>query len=189
MRKVFVLLLLSTCALGQQFSGDTPPGAFRLSSGWSIQSSLKVAEKGDTVSTASFQPSDWLPAESPATVVAAQLMKGLLPDPFYGMNLRQYPGMTYPIGANFSNLPADPESPYAVSWWYRTEFALPRDYAGKRVWLNFRGVNYRANVWLNGKQIADSKQVAGAWRTYEFNVTDAVKNGTNALALQIWPPN
>jgi exo-1,4-beta-D-glucosaminidase len=188
MRKILVVLLLSTFALGQQFSADTPPGAFRLNTGWSIQSSLRVPEKGEAVSIASFLPKDWLSAEIPATVVTAQLKKGLLPDPFYGTNLRQYPGVTYPIGANFSNLPTDPESPYAVSWWYRTEFTLPRDYAGKIVWLNLRGINYRANVWLNGKQIADSRPVAGAWRTYEFNVTDAVKNGTNALALQIWPP-
>ncbi len=187
MRKILVLLLLTASALGQQFWEDTPPGALRLSANWSIQSSLQVPEKGEAVSNASFQRL-WLPAEIPATVVTAQIKKGVLPDPFYGMNLRQFPGVTYPIGANFSNLPTDPESPYAVSWWYRTVFTLPRDYAGKVVWLNLRGINYRANVWLNGKQIADSKQVAGVWRTYEFNVTDAVKNGANALALQIWPP-
>jgi exo-1,4-beta-D-glucosaminidase len=187
MRKIPLLLLLSGFAFGQQFSGDTPPNALRLSSNWSIQSSLKVPEKGEAVSNASFQGS-WLPAEIPATVVTAQIKKGVLPDPFYGMNLRHVPGVTYPIGENFSNLPTDPESPYAVSWWYRTVFTLPRDYSEKVIWLNLRGINYRANVWLNGKQIADSKQVVGAWRTYEFNVTDAVKNGANALALQIWPP-
>ena len=187
MRKILVLLLLSASALGQQFTEDTPPGALRLSANWSIQSSLQVPEKGEAVSNASF-PRVWLPAEIPSTVVTAQIKRGVLPDPFYGMNLRQFPGVTYPIGANFSNLPTDPESPYAVSWWYRTAFTLPRDYAGKAVWLNLRGINYRANVWLNGKLIADSKQVVGAWRTYEFNVTDAVKNGANALALQIWPP-
>ena len=58
-------------------------------------------------------------------MVAAQVKSGLLPDPFYGMNLRQYPGVGYPIGANFSNIPMPPDSPYAVSWWYRKEFTLP----------------------------------------------------------------
>jgi len=124
----------------------------------------------------------------PATVVAAQWKNGLLPDPNYGMNLRQYPGVAYPVGANFSNLPMPPDSPYAVSWWYRKEFTLPKDYAGKTVSLNFGGINYRGNLWLNGKQIADSDQVAGAWRTYEFNVTSAVKTGTNVLAVQVWAP-
>ena len=124
----------------------------------------------------------------PATVVAAQWKNGLLPDPFYGMNLRQYPGVAYPVGANFSNLPMPPDSPYGVSWWYRKEFTLPKDYAGKTVWLNFGGINYRANLWLNGQPIANSGQVAGAWRTYEFNTTSAVKAGTNVLAVQVWAP-
>jgi exo-1,4-beta-D-glucosaminidase len=104
------------------------------------------------------------------------------------MNLRQYPGVSYPVGFNFSNVPMPPDSPYAVSWWYRKEFTLPHVYAGKTVWLNFRGINYRANIFLNGKQIANSNDVAGAWRTYEFNVTSNVKPGTNVLAVQVWAP-
>ena len=56
------------------------------------------------------------------------------------------------------------------------------------MWLNFRGINYRANIFLNGKQIANSSEVAGAWRTYEFNVTSAVKPGTNVVAVQVWAP-
>src|SRR5207247_7902858 len=47
----------------------------------------------------------------------------------------------------------------------------------------------RANIWLNGKQIAKSEDVAGAWRTYEFNITDAAKLGQmNVLAVQTWAP-
>ena len=122
-------------------------------------------------------------------MVAAQVKSGLLPDPFFGMNMRQYPGVGYPIGTNFSNVPMPPDSPYGVSWWYRKEFTLPDAFAGKTVWLNFRGINYRANIFLNGKQIANSNDVAGAWRTYEFNVTSAVKPGTNVLAVQVWAPH
>ena len=105
------------------------------------------------------------------------------------MNLRQFPGVTYPIGANFSNIPMQPDSPFVVPWWYRKEFALPASFKGKTIWLNFRGINYRANIWLNGKQIAKSDDVAGAWRTYEFNVTDAAKPGQpNVLAVQVFAP-
>jgi exo-1,4-beta-D-glucosaminidase len=113
----------------------------------------------------------------------------MLPDPFYAMNLRQYPGVTYPVGFNFSNIPMPPDSPYAVSWWYRKEFTLPNTFAGKTAWLNFRGINYRANIYLNGKQIANSKEVAGAWRTYEFNVTSTLKPENNVLAVQVWAPS
>src|SRR5258705_7098582 len=161
---------------------------FSLNDGWTLQSSAKVSEKGEAIASLSFQPKDWIKATVPTTVVAAQVKSGLLPDPSYGMNIRQYPGVSYPVGANFSNLPMAPDSPYAVSWWYRKEFTLPKDFAGKTVWLNFRGINYRGNIWLNGKQIANSDQVAGAWRTYEFNVTPDVKPGRNVIAAQIWAP-
>ena len=99
------------------------------------------------------------------------------------------PGVNYPIGANFSNIPMAPDSPYTVSWWYRKPFSIPASYKGKTIWLKFDGINYRANIWLNGKQIANSDDVAGAWRTYEFNVTSAAKPGAeNVLAVQAYAP-
>src|SRR5262249_2045456 len=55
-------------------------------------------------------------------------------------------------------------------------------------WLNFQGINYRANIWMNGTLIADSKQIAGAWRTYELNVTDRVRVN-NAIAIEVFPPS
>jgi len=156
---------------------------------WTLQSSAKVAAKGEIVSTPAFVPKGWHIATVPTTVVSALVKDKTLPDPFSATNLRQFPGVTYPIGGNFSNIPMQTDSPYAVSWWYRKQFAAPASYAGKTVWLNFKGINYRANVWLNGKQIANSDAVAGAWRTYEFNVTEAVKpGGANVLAIQVFAP-
>jgi exo-1,4-beta-D-glucosaminidase len=184
---ILVSIFLWTAGFAQTGSKSADP-KFSLNDGWALQSSAKVSEKGEAIASPSFQPKDWIKANVPTTVVAAQVKSGALPDPFDGMNLRQYPGVSYPIGANFSNLPMPPDSPYAVSWWYRKEFTLPKDFAGKTVWLNFRGINYRGNIWLNGKQIANSDQVAGAWRTYEFNVTSAVKAGANVVAAQIWAP-
>jgi exo-1,4-beta-D-glucosaminidase len=160
-----------------------------LSNGWSLQSSAKVDEKGDVISTPRFAPQRWYTVTVPTTVVAALVKQKIYPNPEFAMNLRQLPGMTYPIGANFSNLPMQPDSPFMVPWWYRKEFVLPADYRGKTIWLNFAGINYRANIWLNGKQIANSDQVAGAWRTYEFNVTDAVKPGAaNVLTVEVYSP-
>jgi exo-1,4-beta-D-glucosaminidase len=184
---ILVSIFLLTTGFAQTGSKSADP-KFSLNDGWALQSSAKVSEKGEAISGPAFQTKDWIKANVPTTVVAAQVKSGALPDPFDGMNLRQYPGVSYPIGANFSNLPMPPDSPYAVSWWYRKEFTLPKDFAGKTVWLNFRGINYRGNIWLNGKQIANSDQVAGAWRTYEFNVTSAVKPGANVVAAQIWAP-
>ena len=165
---------------------------------WKLQSSAKLTEAkanagkdaGAAFSSRSYRPTGWLNVTVPTTVFAALVKNKTYPDPYFGMNLRSVPGVTYPVGANFSNLPMAPDSPFAVAWWYRTEFRLPRDYSGKTIALHFDGINYRANVWLNGRQVATSEQIAGAWRLYELDISDAVEHGkTNALAIQIFPPS
>ena len=160
-----------------------------LHEGWTLQTSAKVEAKGEVISTPQFSSRGWHEVTVPSTVVAALVKDKSLPDPFFAMNLRNFPGLNYPIGGNFSNIAMASDSPYAVSWWYRKSFEIPASFKGKTVWLNFKGINYRANIWLNGKQIANSDDVAGAWRTYEFNVTDAAKPGAeNVLAVQVWAP-
>jgi exo-1,4-beta-D-glucosaminidase len=160
-----------------------------LHDGWALQTSAKVEAKGEVISTAQFAPKGWHQVTVPTTVVAALIKDKTLAEPFNGMNLREYAGMNYPIGANFSNIAMAPDSPYAVSWWYRKAFEIPASYKGKAVWLKFNGINYRANIFWNGKQIAKDSEVAGAWRTYEFNVTAEAKPGTeNVLAVQVFSP-
>ena len=160
-----------------------------LREGWALQTSAKVEAKGEEISTPAFVAKGWHTATIPSTVVAALVKDKTLPDPFPGMNLRSFPGVNYPIGANFSNIVMASDSPYAVSWWYRKEFTVPAAYKGKTIWLKFNGINYRANIFLNGKQIAKSDDVAGAWRTYEFNITAAAKSGAeNVLAIQAFAP-
>ncbi len=190
----FFLITTFLCADGpaqaKPLSAATAESKLALREGWALQTSLKVQAKGEAISTAQFAPAGWYHEVTvPTTVVAALVKNKTLSDPFFGMNIRQFPGVTYPIGGNFSNIAMQPDSPYAPSWWYRKTFAAPASYKGKTVWLKFNGINYRANIWLNGKQIANSDNVAGAWRTYEFNVTDAVKLGAeNVLAVQVWAP-
>jgi exo-1,4-beta-D-glucosaminidase len=172
---------------------EAPPPApavdLPLREGWTLQTSAKIQAKGEVISTPKFIPKGWHEATVPTTVVAALVKDKTFADPLFGMNLRQYPGMNYPIGGNFSNIAMAADSPYAVSWWYRKQFTVPPNYKGKTVWLKFNGINYRANIFLNGKQIAKDDDVAGAWRTYEFNVTGAAQPGTeNVLAVQIFSP-
>jgi exo-1,4-beta-D-glucosaminidase len=185
------ILVLSFSGLisAQEASRLHPESSLALRDGWTLQSSYKVEAKGETVSTPAFQPKDWYAVSVPTTVVAALVKHKVYPDPFFGTNLRTFPGVTYPIGANFSNIPMQPDSPFIVPWWYRKEFTLPASFKGKTIWLNFGGINYRANIWLNGKQIAKSEDTAGAWRTYEFDITEyAVLGKPNVLAVQVFSP-
>jgi len=182
-----VAVLLPVLCLAQ--TSSSAAATLPLTEGWTLQSSCKVDQPGEIVSTPKFEPRDWYSVTVPTTVVAALVKHKVYPDPDYGMNLRSLPGVTYPIGANFSNIPMQQDSPFLVPWWYRKQFTLPEDYKGKTVWLNFGGINYRANIWLNGRQIANKDEVAGAWRTYEFNITDAAKPGaTNVLAVEVFSP-
>ena len=186
-----LLVLVSSLSFAQYAVSQRSQAENRLalSSGWSLQSSVKVPETGDVLSTPKFVARNWYTVSVPTTVFAALVKQKVYPDPGFGMNLRSVPGVTYPIGSNFSNIAMEADSPYAVSWWYRKEFEIPASYQGKTIWLQFHGINYRANIWMNGKQIANDQDVAGAWRTYEFNVTGVAKpGGANVLAVQVWAP-
>jgi exo-1,4-beta-D-glucosaminidase len=186
----FVVLLLGVNALAIAQNKRPPPRLDKtfLREDWTIQSSAKVHEKGDAISQHQFRPKGWYPASVPSTVVGTLVDDKVYPDPLVGMNLRLIPGCNYPIGANFSLRPMPEDSPFRVSWWYRTEFQLPAGYRDQNIWLHLDGVNFRANIWLNGKQIAGSDQIAGTFRLHELNIRDAIHVGQpNTLAVEVFP--
>jgi len=188
-------LVASSLAVAAQAQNVTPhsgaTGAYstHLHNNWSITSAEHLPSDGATISTVGYKPTGWIHAIVPTTVLAAQVAAGLLPDPTVGMNMRHLPGGDYPYGERFANLEMPQDSPYRAGWWYRTEFHLPSIAKGKTVWLHFSGINYRANIWVNGRLIADSAQIAGAYRIYDLNITSAIVAGnTAALAVEVFAP-
>jgi len=180
---LFLVLLALPVALE---AGTVTP----LREGWRMQTACQLQAAGETISVEGFTAETWLKTTVPNTVLAAQVAAGVFPDPYFGMNLRQIPGTDYPIGRIFANLPMAQDSPYRCGWWYRTEFPAPAaSQKETHYWLHFTGINYRAEIWLNGRKIADSSQVAGAYRTYDFDVTGILKPGkTNVLAVETFAP-
>src|SRR5215470_9882504 len=165
-------------------------GATILRDGWKIQSSAKISEAGEQISKTGFSTDGWYTTSAPKTVFAALVENGVYKDPYFGMNLRSIPGIDYKIGGQFANEEMSASSPYAVSWWYRKEFEVPASEKDKRIWLAFRGINYRANIWVNGKKLAGSDSIAGAFRRYEFDVTDFVHTGAkNVVAVEVSAPH
>ncbi len=81
-----------------------------------------------------------------------------------------------------------PVESFKVPWWYCTGFNLSDEQAGKTCVLCFEGINYKANVWLNGHPIANSDQINGAFRRTKFNISDKVSSGENVLAIEVIPP-
>ena len=182
--------MLSALTIFAVACGSASAGTMPLRNGWHLQSACKLTSDGSQISTASFGVEDWLKTSVPSTVLAAQSANHLFPDPYFGMNLRNIPGGDYPIAQNFSNLPMPQDSPYRCGWWYRTEFTpAPTAAREQRTWLHFGGINYRGDVWLNGRKVADSKTIAGAYRTYDLDVTEFVKPGAaNVLAVETFAP-
>src|SRR6185369_14381546 len=156
---------------------------------WRIQSSKSVTAVGEIISAPGFKTDSWVPASVPTGVVAALVKNKVYPDPNFGMNLRQIPGTAYPIGDNFFLLPTPEDSPFAVPWWFRKEFKIPKPLPGERLFLHFDGIQYQANIWLNGRKIGDQAQVAGAYPRFSFDITRFLNpNQLNVLALEISVP-
>jgi exo-1,4-beta-D-glucosaminidase len=185
--KEFASLFLMAAAMPAILTAET---ATHLHEGWNLQSACKLQAAGDAIAAEGFSTEGWLKTSVPSTVLAAQAAAGVIPDPYYGLNLRQIPGTSYPIGKNFSDLPMPQDSPYRCGWWYRKEFTAPAaNSKQERTWLHFGGINYRAELWLNGKKIAGTDAVAGAYRTYDFDVTGILKPGQpNVLAVETFAP-
>jgi exo-1,4-beta-D-glucosaminidase len=160
-----------------------------LHDGWALQSSCKLTDSGTVISSADYHPSGWLAASVPNTVLAAQVAAGIYKDVYFGMNLRSIPGATYPIGDIFSKLPMPADSPYRCGWWYRKQFDAPTAEPGARFSLQFDGINYSADIWVNGRLVAGQSQVRGAYRTYEFDVSRDIHPGAkNVLAVEVFAP-
>jgi exo-1,4-beta-D-glucosaminidase len=164
-------------------------GKLFLHKNWQVQSSCESKATGEQISQAGFATTGWHHADIPATVVGILVTDKTYPDPNYGLNLKSFPGMNYSSKDLFANQDMPQDSPFNCSWWFRTEFTLPAGYTSENNWLHFLGINYRANIWINGHKVADSKDVAGMFRTFEFNVSHLLHaDGPNALAVEVFAP-
>lgn len=159
---------------------------------WQIQDSKEVKATGAAISVESFQATGWIPATVPSTVLGALITAGdvKVDDPFFGKDLLKLPGTGpyYIPGKNFNSTPTPKSSPFGRPWWYRTTFTLPDSADNQRVDLQFNGVTYGMDIWLNGHLIATSADTAGTYRTPRLDVTPYLKSGLNALAVEVGVP-
>ena len=142
-----------------------------LSAGWMIQASSEIIKPTERISSQGFDTRRWYPTSVPSTVLAALVENGVYKNPYFGMNLSKIPS-----------------EPYEKPWWYRTEFELSQKDAAGTVLLELDGINYSADIWLNGNQIAPATKVRGAFRRFQFDISKFVSEGTNALAVEVIPP-
>lgn len=157
-----------------------------------LQSSAVIHESGAAISSPQYKSRDyWFPVTVPSTVLTGLVANKVYPDPYTGMNNMLIPDASDSFNRQFglekySHLPGEP-NPWKKPYWYRTTFDVPVADKGKLFQLIFKGINYRADVWLNGKQVIDSSSMAGMFAEYALDVTSLVQPGSkNALAVLIY---
>jgi len=176
--KIFILLALSSlslCAAAHSpitaHARSAPPERLELSNNWALSPAGNILMNGDALSLSDYDATAWYQVRRmPATVLEILRENGVYPDLYVGMNLRDHV----------------PQDLYKQDWWYRTEFTAPED--RKTYLLGFPGINYRGEIWLNGRLVADREQVVGMYAAHEFDVTPWIRPGQpNILAVKVTP--
>ncbi len=138
---------------------------------WQLKAADSVQASGQRVAQTDFKTQNWLTARVPNTVMGALLKAGRYQDIFVGMNLKKVS-----------------TKPFQNGWWYRCSFDLPDLKRLPKNILRFNGLNYRADVFLNGRQIASKDSLFGAFRVFEMDISSLVKEKNNTLAVCVYPP-
>ncbi len=178
-----LICVVATClATGENRSADGD--VIRLSSEalhggsskWQMKKADELAEGGQTISTGHFSADDWMEAVVPGTVLNSLVYNKKYPEPYYGLNNKIESGLIPDISVAGRDF---------YTYWFRTEFDVPESFRDKIVWLKADGINYRAEIWVNGHLVGTPK---GMFMQNCINVTDYVKEGKgNVLAVKVYP--
>ncbi|MBN1985416.1 MAG: hypothetical protein JW761_03875 [Prolixibacteraceae bacterium] len=141
-----------------------------INSGWTMQSSEKLGDTNEkSISENGYNDASWYKSVVPGTVLGSMATHGVIEDPYFGINMQK----------------VDPEQ-FKKPWWFRTSFQIHPDDIGKIISLRFNGINYRADLWVNGQKVAGKDEFAGTYRMFTFTISNYVKEGENSVALKMW---
>jgi hypothetical protein len=70
--------------------------------------------------------------------------------------------------------------------WYRRNFDMPQNEGCYVWWLEFTGVDYQCDVWVNGQYVGSH---VGYFARFRFDVTDALVTGSNLVAIRLVSPD
>jgi len=182
----FLLLLLHVIVLSaplQVFSQEMrkiqlpDPGEKTLmNSGWYARRANEVRLDGNQLTMRPFNPDGWMKAKVPGTVLTTMLENNMFPAPEVSLNNNLIPDI-YVVGKEF------------YTYWFVCPFKVTALDKDRQIWLNFRGINYKADIFLNGKRINSDTQ-EGMFLRHSYRITDRLKeNEVNLLAVIVYPPD
>lgn len=169
-----------------------PEGAILLREGWTMRSSAIVGMNGAEISSPSYNHSDWLKTSIPATALSVLVRNGLYLNPYVGLNNMRIPDADEDFNTRHNLLQyshIEGKNPWAAPYWFRREFTIPNERAGQRTFITFNEINYRAELWINGKKIAGIQDMAGMERRFSYDISEYVSDGSNCVALAVYGPD
>jgi exo-1,4-beta-D-glucosaminidase len=171
--KIFIALSLLLCAgaYPEVIVKSNPPEKLELAENWRLSPAGGLQQDGAALSRRGYDDTAWYKVRRmPATVLEILRENDVYPNLYVGQNLRD----------------EVPQDLYKQDWWYRTSFIAPGDRT--TYLLEFPGINYRGEIWLNGHLIADGAHVVGMYAAHELNVTQWIRPGrSNTLAVKVTP--
>jgi hypothetical protein len=154
---------------------NTQAQRYELNSGWLCANIKDANATGNQISSSNFGLNNWLPATVPGTVLTTLLNNKKVPDPFYGMNNEKIADI-YKTGNEH------------YTYWFVKDFD-EKVIGNEQVWIQFRGINYKADFFLNGKKI-NAKMHEGMHIRANYNITKFLSaTGKNRLAVIVYPPD
>ncbi len=143
-------------------------GKMYLSRGnWKISREPQANADAEEISKVGFDDGAWIPATVPGTVAGSYFNAGAIADIRYD-----------------DDQLCISESWFNSDFWYRNEFDVPEEFGGKTLLLNFDGINWKADVYVNGNKAG---RMEGSFIRGQFDISDLIKAGErNALAVRIF---
>ena len=143
---------------------------------WKMIKAGDATDPGEKISLSNYATANWMPAIVPGTVLNSLVYNQKYPEPYYGINNKIESKLIPDISETGRDF---------YTYWFRTDFTVPQSFKGKTVWLQLDGINYRAEVWVNGNLLSTMN---GMFIQDYINVTDFVKVGEkNGLAIKVYP--
>ncbi len=168
-RVLAIVIVLVTLGCGQ--TGNPIDNSRSLTSGWSLRAAADVGAGPESVSNPGFPMDSWYSSDVPSTAMAALVANDLFPDLYLGTNLENVD-----------------TAQFEGAWWYRSEFDVSLSETNSIARLLLEGINYSADIWLNGEKLAGRDEIFGAFRRHEIDVSGRLKDGSNVLAVKVFPP-
>lgn len=143
---------------------------------WKMIKAGDATDPGEKISLSNYATANWMPAIVPGTVLNSLVYNQKYPEPYYGINNKIESKLIPDISETGRDF---------YTYWFRTDFTVPQSFKGKTVWLQLDGINYRAEVWVNGNLLSTMN---GMFIQDYIDVTDFVKiGGKNGLAIKVYP--